>query len=562
MLPSLGLFKNIQCPALPHCKRPTCVFSHKKQQQKQQQQQQQQQQKTSSTSASSSTAKQHPTTTSSSVKRPLPARNTSDKAKLPKISSSNEGKAVRTRTPLDTSTTAQSKDPFHRVAHTPTFSGPLTIKADISSHTALKIRQVITNKLYEQYTRIYPSSNAGDPQFAAKRTQEHEQKILDTTTNTAGYKQQAMSALMELKKEAVVTEPLPSPSPPSTSSIPAAAATTTTTSVSTTSPKPQSLELRGKQQITGGGDWRSTCPILADPSYLANLVLSATQLDAMHYPPIALLDIPAPVTTTTKGKGAVQSAQQQQTCDRCKKTYFVKAILGAKDATACVYHPGRLRVSKSFGEKQRSYTCCDDPLGTTGCEKGPHVFKDENMEKMHTAIPFVTVPEGSTNAKKKERLLALDCEMGYTTIGMELIRLTVINANYEMVMDELVLPSHMVIDLNSRYSGIQTLAGVQHNLTSIRQALFDRMDQNTILLGHGLENDLKALRIIHDKVIDTSQVFPHPHGLPYRYGLRVLASKYLSKFIQEGSDGHDSFEDAATCLELVYYHHESLLKKK
>jgi hypothetical protein len=35
-------------------------------------------------------------------------------------------------------------------------------------------------------------------------------------------------------------------------------------------------------------------------------------------------------------------------------------------------------------------------------------------------------------------------------------------------------------------------------------------------LGHGLENDLRALKILHSRVIDTSLVFPHFYGLPYR----------------------------------------------
>jgi RNA exonuclease 1 len=116
------------------------------------------------------------------------------------------------------------------------------------------------------------------------------------------------------------------------------------------------------------------------------------------------------------------------------------------------------------------------------------------VDKLHAGLPFVKVPPSSSSLPP-ETILALDCEMGYTTLGMELIRLTVINANHEKILDELVLPSHMVIDLNTRYSGITTLAGVKHNLVSIRQALFDLMDPTTILLGHGLENDLKALRV-------------------------------------------------------------------
>lgn len=37
-----------------------------------------------------------------------------------------------------------------------------------------------------------------------------------------------------------------------------------------------------------------------------------------------------------------------------------------------------------------------------------------------------------------------------------------------------------------------------------------------------LENDLRALRLLHDQVIDTVIVFPHDKGAPYRRALRDM----------------------------------------
>jgi RNA exonuclease 1 len=37
-----------------------------------------------------------------------------------------------------------------------------------------------------------------------------------------------------------------------------------------------------------------------------------------------------------------------------------------------------------------------------------------------------------------------------------------------------------------------------------------------------LENDLKSLRLIHRKVIDTAVLFPHPKGPPFRRALKDL----------------------------------------
>ena len=33
------------------------------------------------------------------------------------------------------------------------------------------------------------------------------------------------------------------------------------------------------------------------------------------------------------------------------------------------------------------------------------------------------------------------------------------------------------------------------------------MDSETILIGHGLENDMNAMRLIHENIIDTSILF-------------------------------------------------------
>lgn len=51
------------------------------------------------------------------------------------------------------------------------------------------------------------------------------------------------------------------------------------------------------------------------------------------------------------------------------------------------------------------------------------------------------------------------------------------------------------------------------------------MFKDTILIGHSLENDLNALRIVHDKVIDTSVLFMNDTGK--KLPLKSLASYYL-----------------------------------
>lgn len=59
------------------------------------------------------------------------------------------------------------------------------------------------------------------------------------------------------------------------------------------------------------------------------------------------------------------------------------------------------------------------------------------------------------------------------------------------------------------------------------------MNNETILIGHSLESDLKAMRIVHKKIVDTSVVFPHRLGPPMKRALKTLSSEILQKIIQE-----------------------------
>lgn len=232
---------------------------------------------------------------------------------------------------------------------------------------------------------------------------------------------------------------------------------------------------------------------------IGKCVASLDTLKSLGYPlPDILTSSPSP-DPLQEMVGTIHS------CDRCNQEYMIKAVLQQEDMESCVYHPMRTKMSLVDGVKQKVYRCCEDPLGSVGCKRGPHVYKDEDNQILHQKIPFVKVP-AKGEATTRQKMVALDCEMGYTTIGMELIRLTAVNEKMEVLLDELVLPCSMIVDLNTVFSGIKTLEGVKHDLDSVRKELFKYVDADTIILGHGLENDMNALRIIHTNVIDTVDV--------------------------------------------------------
>jgi len=84
-------------------------------------------------------------------------------------------------------------------------------------------------------------------------------------------------------------------------------------------------------------------------------------------------------------------------------------------------------------------------------------------------------------------------------------------------------------------------------------ALFGPKPQNTFLVGHSLENDLKALRLPHERCIDTALLYPlrvNVQGPPSKSSLRALTARYLQRAIQQSDAGHDPGEDAVAAMEL------------
>ena len=59
---------------------------------------------------------------------------------------------------------------------------------------------------------------------------------------------------------------------------------------------------------------------------------------------------------------------------------------------------------------------------------------------------------------------------------------------------------------------------------SVQAQLRLLLDANAVLVGHSLENDLRALKMYHHRVIDTVTLFPHPRGPPFRYASAAMSA--------------------------------------
>lgn len=281
----------------------------------------------------------------------------------------------------------------------------------------------------------------------------------------------------------------------------------------------------------------------------------------------------------TAAKNAMKAAAGWEKCDRCETRFQV--FPGRDDkgrltsGGACRYHWARSsRHPQKYGNLASTYPCCNKNIGSEGCTEGEsHVFKVTDKKRLATIFQFEYTPANS-NASKAP--ISLDCEMGYTTLGMEVIRLTAVSwpGGIEL-LDVLVRPLGEVLDLNTRFSGVSIkhfmeapncegtatnakAKATQNVLSKVsspieaRQLLFNLISPETPLIGHAIDNDLNVLRVIHPVVIDTVLLYPHPKGLPLRFGLKTLASTHLNRHIQASGDaGHDSKEDAVATGDLV-----------
>lgn len=296
-----------------------------------------------------------------------------------------------------------------------------------------------------------------------------------------------------------------------------------------------------------------------------------------------------------QAKLGVEAAKGWEKCERCQTRFQV--FLSRDEETgaltnsgSCTFHYGRSYYPHQNSQKNdasrpaKRWRCCQEDIGDSlGCTSHDcHVFKTSDPKRLSVVTPFSETPNNPQVTEM--RAYCFDCEMVYTVHGLELARLTVTTWPFhEIALDILVKPKGPILDLNSRFSGIfpeditnaekwsnTTLPPVGstevdpdararkglkivESLEAARTLFYSIINPETILIGHGLENDLNACRMVHHKVVDTAIVFPHPRGLPLRYGLKSLASQHLGLTIQIENDGkgHDSAEDARAAGELV-----------
>ena len=96
----------------------------------------------------------------------------------------------------------------------------------------------------------------------------------------------------------------------------------------------------------------------------------------------------------------------------------------------------------------------------------------------------------------------------FTTQGLQLCKITVVGIDGKLVYETLVQPEDHIIDYNTRFSGVSAKdlkRGPTKSLKDVQNDLLGFINANTILIGHSLENDLRALKVSSCREILTDE---------------------------------------------------------
>ncbi|KAI0081741.1 ribonuclease H-like protein [Panus rudis PR-1116 ss-1] len=524
MFPTLGLFQKLPCPEKDSCQRVNCIFSH------------------------DPNLPPPPTIkipVEAAIKPVAPGASTTSSSKpatttpIPKTSFPHKSVVPPHKRPLATSSVGaehgSTSEPPKKLQRVGPTQRPIAVPTGIQrnaegvpvlrvspalSQVAIPVRQTMLKTLYDHFVVLYKNILDKNPTLAAEHALKQEEEVYNKA-NKLTYRNAVISSVAQIKQR---------PFPDSVSHP----------SVGT------NAEVAAKEEAR-----KKLAALRLSTSQLEPYVMTKDELEHWGY----IVDIPL-------GVGGEKPSEEGsiQKCERCGTQFKVKKM---EEADQCVYHWGRPRIVRTSGEKQRIYTCCSRSMEDDGCERGPHVFYESDPTDLHRrhAFSFTRSPSQSDEGKDTALdIVALDCEMIYTTGGMRVARVSVVDSMGKEIFDEFVRMDEgvEVIDFNTRFSGVtpENYATAKLPLAGIRKSLDAFINANTIIIGHALENDLKTLRMIHHRVVDTAVMFPHKAGRPYRRALRDLVKEHLGKTIQSGGGtvGHSSVEDSIATLDLVRWH--------
>ncbi|MBA0845278.1 hypothetical protein Goarm_005790 [Gossypium armourianum] len=168
---------------------------------------------------------------------------------------------------------------------------------------------------------------------------------------------------------------------------------------------------------------------------------------------------------------------------------------------------------------------------------------------------IVIKPPKKSRALKSNVMIAVDCEMVLCDDGTEaLVRVCAVDRDLQVKINELIKPNKAVADYRTEITGVAAgdLDGVTCSVADIQKSLKKLLSNGTILVGHGLHNDLQVLKIDHARVIDTSYIFKYLDAPIYRKpSLNNLCKSVLGYEVRKPGAAHNCLDDACAAMKLV-----------
>lgn len=175
--------------------------------------------------------------------------------------------------------------------------------------------------------------------------------------------------------------------------------------------------------------------------------------------------------------------------------------------------------------------------------------------KLKKQIILGGLPSDANPAKKEPgNYLAIDCEMvGVGDKGSEsiLARVSIVNFHGATILDRFVRPQEKVTDYRTWVSGVRPKDLKGAPSFSEVQGEVANLIKGKVLVGHAIQNDLKALLLSHPKPLirDTATFQPLRDLAKTKYpSLKKLAKLVLGIDIQLEGESHSSVEDARATM--------------
>lgn len=166
--------------------------------------------------------------------------------------------------------------------------------------------------------------------------------------------------------------------------------------------------------------------------------------------------------------------------------------------------------------------------------------------------------------KENPQIIAIDCEMCETQNpdkkeeldSNALCRVSIVDAvTDEVLLNSLVKPAWPVKDYRTFVNGIteESLRDVKMTLEHVQQFLLALCSEETVIVGHSLNNDLRSMKMEHFCVADSSLLFRAADDPEKTVSLADCAFSVMKT---EMPKVHDSVNDARVALRCVQHYIE------